>query len=60
VGQRSSDSSESFPWLTEELGPLTDTHRRVISALKFVCIETFVGSWPVFQVDRAALALTFD
>jgi hypothetical protein len=29
----------SAPWLTEELGPLTDTHKRVISTLKLVRID---------------------
>ena len=25
-----------FPWLTEELGPLTDTHKQVIATLELV------------------------
>ena len=52
-----------FPWLTEELGPLTDSHKRVISTLELVRIETFVRSWPGLPgrppLDRAALARAF-
>jgi hypothetical protein len=35
-----------FPWLTEELGPLTDMHKQVITTLELACVEKFVGSWP--------------
>jgi transposase len=52
-----------FPWLTEELGPLTDTHKQVISTLELVRIETFVRTWPGLPgrplLDRAALARAF-
>jgi hypothetical protein len=33
-----------FPWLAEELRPLTDTHKRLISTLELVCLEMFVRS----------------
>ena len=52
-----------FPWLTEELGPLSDTHKRVISTLELVRIDAFVRSWPGLPgrppLDRAALARAF-
>ena len=35
-----------FPWLTEELGPLTDTHKQVIATLELVRIETLMRDWP--------------
>ena len=35
-----------FPWLTEELGPLTDLHKQVITTLELACVEKFVRSWP--------------
>ena len=34
-----------FPWLREELGPLTDLHRRVIVTLELARVETLVGVW---------------
>jgi len=52
-----------FPWLTEELGPLTDTHRQVIATLELVRIETLMRDWPGLPGrplrDRAALARAF-
>ena len=52
-----------FPWLSEELGPLTDTHRQLISALELARIDAFVHSWPGLPgrppLDRAALARAF-
>jgi len=52
-----------FPWLAEELGPLTDTHKRLISTLELARIETFIRSWPGLPgrplLDRAALARAF-
>src|SRR6516162_7904189 len=34
-----------FPWLREELGPLTDLHKRVIVTLELARVETLVGEW---------------
>jgi len=52
-----------FPWLTEELGPLTETHKRVVTALELAGIEAFVQVWPGLAGrpprDRAALARAF-
>lgn len=52
-----------FPWLTEELGPLTDTHKQVITTLELVRIETLMRHWPGLPGrplrDRAALARAF-
>jgi hypothetical protein len=52
-----------FPWLTEELGPLTETHKRVVTALELAGIEAFVRVWPGLPGrpprDRAALARAF-
>jgi Transposase DDE domain/Transposase domain (DUF772) len=52
-----------FPWLTEELGPLTDTYKRLISTLELARIDAFVRSWPGLPgrplLDRAALARAF-
>jgi len=31
-----------FPWLTEELGPLTETHKQVVTALEVAGVEAFV------------------
>src|ERR1700752_773958 len=35
-----------FPWLTEELGPLTETHKRGVTALEVAGVEAFVRVWP--------------
>jgi Transposase DDE domain/Transposase domain (DUF772) len=52
-----------FPWLTEELGPLTEAHERVIMTLELAGIETFVQVWPGLPGrpphDRVALARAF-
>src|SRR5215475_6869500 len=52
-----------FPWLTEELGPLTDTHKQVITTLELVRIETLMRDWPGLPGrplrDCAALARAF-
>jgi len=52
-----------FPWLTEELGPLTDMHKKVVTALEVAGIEAFVQVWSGLPgrplCDRAALARAF-
>ena len=52
-----------FPWLTEELGPLTETHKQVVTALELGGVEAFVQVWPGLPgrppCDRAALARAF-
>jgi hypothetical protein len=52
-----------FPLLTEELGPLTETHKRVVMVLELAGIEGFVQVWPGLPgrppLDRAALARAF-
>src|SRR5712672_2221729 len=52
-----------FPLLTEELGPLTETHTRVVMVLELAGIEGFVQVWPGLPgrppLDRAALARAF-
>jgi hypothetical protein len=52
-----------FPWLTEELGPLTEAHKRVTVALELAGIEAFVQVWSGLPGrpphDRAALARAF-
>src|SRR5262249_23162675 len=52
-----------FPWLGEELGPLTDLHKRVIVTLELARVETLVGVWRGLPgrppSDRAALARAF-
>ena len=52
-----------FPFLTAELGPLTETHKRVVTALELAGIEAFVRVWPGLPGrpprDRAALACAF-
>jgi hypothetical protein len=52
-----------FPWRTEELGPLTETHKRVVAALEVAGVEAFVRVWPGLPgqppCDRAALARAF-
>ena len=35
-----------FPWLTEELGPLTDMHKKVIATLEMARIDQFIRYWP--------------
>src|ERR1700681_2953303 len=52
-----------FPWLTEELGPLTEAHKRVVMTLELAGVEAFVQVWPGLPGrpprDRAALARAF-
>ena len=52
-----------FPWLREELGPLTDLYKRVIVTLELARVETLVGEWRGLPgrppSDRAALARAF-
>jgi hypothetical protein len=52
-----------FPFLTEELGPLTEAHKRVVTALEVAGVEAFVQVWPGLPGrpprDRAALARAF-
>jgi transposase len=52
-----------FPWLTEEVGPLTDMHRKLIAILEVSRIHGFVQSWVGLPGrpprDRAALARAF-
>jgi len=52
-----------FPWLTEELGPPTEAHKRVVMTLELAGVEAFVQFWPGLPGrpprDRAALARAF-
>ncbi len=53
-----------FPWLAEEAGPLTDGHKRVITALEVARVEAFVQTtWPSLPgrpaTDRHELARAF-
>ena len=52
-----------FPWLNEQLGPLTETHKQVITALEVAAVDAFVQTWPGLPgrppSDRAALARAF-
>ncbi len=52
-----------FPWLTEELGPLTEAHKRVVMTLELAGVEAFVQVWPGLPGrpprDRAVLARAF-
>ena len=52
-----------FPWLTEALGPLTETHKRLVMTLELAGVEAFVQVWPGLPgrppCDRAALARAF-
>jgi hypothetical protein len=55
--------SNLFPWLSEQLGPLTETHKQVITALEVAGVEAFVQVWPGLPgrppCDRAALVRAF-
>jgi Transposase DDE domain/Transposase domain (DUF772) len=52
-----------FPWLREELGPLTEAHEQVIVTLELAGIEAFVQVWSGLPGrpphDRVALARAF-
>jgi hypothetical protein len=53
-----------FPWLTEEVGPLTDGHKRVIATLEVARVEVFVQTvWRGLPgrpaADRHELARAF-
>ena len=53
-----------FPWLAEELCPLSERHKRFVQVLEFVRVEELLpglrGSWPGRpQQCRAALARAF-
>ena len=52
-----------FPWLQDELGPLTDRHKQLIAVLEMVGIEAFVQTWRGLPgrplADRHALARAF-
>src|SRR6202162_5166834 len=51
-----------FPWLTDELGRLTATHKQVVTTLEVAGVEAFVQVWPGPgrpSCDRAALARAF-
>jgi hypothetical protein len=52
-----------FPWLEEELGPLGDRHKKFITVLELVRVETFVHHYHGIvgcpPKDRAALARSF-
>ena len=56
-----------FPWLREELGPLTDLHKRVTVTLELARVETLVGEWrglpgrpPEALCDAVALGLSHE
>jgi hypothetical protein len=52
-----------FPWLEEELGPLSDKHKQIITALDVARIEVFVEAWSGLPgrppAERAPLARSF-
>jgi hypothetical protein len=52
-----------FPWLQEELGPLTDGHKQLITVLDVARLEAFIQMWPGLPgrplADRHALARAF-
>jgi hypothetical protein len=52
-----------FPWLAEEIGPLTETHRQVITTLEVARVDAFVQTWSGLPgrppKDRHALARAF-
>lgn len=52
-----------FPWLAEEIGPLTETHKQVITVLEMARVEAFVQRWSGLPgrplKDRHALAKAF-
>lgn len=52
-----------FPWLEEELGPLSGRYKRLVTALEVARVEVFLSSWHGAPgrppSDRAALARAF-
>jgi hypothetical protein len=54
---------ELFPWLEEELGPLTEKHKQLITVLEMARIEIFVQTWHGLPgrplADRRALCRAF-
>jgi hypothetical protein len=52
-----------FPWLEEELGPLSEMHRQIITVLELARIEVFVETWSCLPgrppAERASLARSF-
>jgi len=55
--------AELFPWLDEEVGPLGERHRNLVTVLEFACVESLLPRFdglPGRPVeDRAALARAF-
>ena len=54
---------ELFPWLEEELGPLSERHKHLVTALEVARVEVFLGHWRGVPgrppSDRSALARAF-
>jgi transposase len=52
-----------FPWLQEELGPLTEKQQQLITVLEFARVEEFIPSYKGYvgrpQDDRCAIARAF-
>jgi hypothetical protein len=52
-----------FPWLAEEVGPLTEAHEKVITTLEMARVDAFVQTWSGLPgrppKDRHALARAF-
>ena len=52
-----------FPWLEEELGPLTERQQQLVTMLEMVRLEAFLRHWSGMVgrplSDRAALARSF-
>lgn len=52
-----------FPWLEEDLGPLSERHKQFVTVLELVRVESFVRHWHGLpgrpRKDRAALARAF-
>lgn len=52
-----------FPWLKEELGPLSEKHQQLITVLEFARVEDFIGYRGICAgappADRKAIARSF-
>lgn len=52
-----------FPWLQEELGPLTEKHQQLVTVLELSRVEDFIPSYHGYvgrpQDDRCAIARSF-